>query len=36
MTAHDCAEIERTHALADGELTGAAADAGAEANCGEL
>src|SRR5215813_5982193 len=31
MTADDypeiCAEIERTHALADGELTGAAADA---------
>ena len=27
MTAHDCSEIERTHALADGELTGAAAAA---------
>lgn len=25
--AHDCAELEHTHALADGELTGAAADA---------
>src|SRR5262245_33494155 len=25
--AQDCAEIERTHALADGELSGAAADA---------
>ncbi|HEX8111844.1 MAG TPA: zf-HC2 domain-containing protein, partial [Kofleriaceae bacterium] len=27
MTADDCPEIERTHALADGELTGDAADA---------
>src|SRR5215470_2586196 len=27
MTADDCPEIERTHALADGELTGATADA---------
>lgn len=27
MTAPDCPEIERTHALADGELTGPAADA---------
>src|SRR5437868_8070749 len=25
--AHDCVELEHTHALADGELTGAAADA---------
>src|SRR5689334_17852211 len=25
--AQDCSEIEQTHALADGELTGAAADA---------
>jgi hypothetical protein len=34
--AHDCVELEHTHALADGELTGAAADAARDhlAGCG--